>query len=164
MVFIRMGFPDDDSARRLVAKYDPIFPTGNAFLDRELCQLLVYLNSPTVVAKATDFLKGPSKVSPNPGLQELLARNKGYGGAIQKMIDNGADMQKFSYVFSLRNVKTGWTLDQRKAYFGAIAEGRTKSGGNSFQGFLNNIEKEAFENASEGDRLVIEAAGLRKPF
>ena len=103
-------------------------------------------------------------MSPNPGLEELLARNKGYGGAIQKMIDNGADLQKLSYVFSLRNVKAGWTLDQRKAYFGYIAEARSKSGGNSYQGFLNNIEKEAFENASEGDRLVIEAAGLRKPF
>ncbi|HVK14806.1 MAG TPA: c-type cytochrome, partial [Gemmataceae bacterium] len=164
LVFIRMGFPDADSARRLVAKFDPAFPSGIDLLDRELCQLLVYLNSPTVVAKATEYLKGPSKVTPNPGLESLLARNKGYGGSIQKMIDNGADQQKISYVFSLRNVKAGWTLEQRKAFFGAIAEGRTKSGGNSFQGFLNNIEKEAFENASEGDRLAIEAAGLRKPF
>ena len=55
-------------------------------------------------------------------------------------------------------------MDERKAFFGSIAEARTWSGGNSYQGFLNNIEKEAFDNAPDVDRLAIEAAGLRKPF
>ena len=40
----------------------------------------------------------------------------------------------------------------------------TKSGGASYQGFINNMEKDAFANASDAERLAIEAAGLRKPF
>jgi putative heme-binding domain-containing protein len=42
-----------------------------------------------------------------------------------------------------------------------LAESR--SGGASYQGFLNNIEKDAYDNAKDTDRLAIEAMGLRKP-
>ena len=164
LVFIRMGEPDKATAARILEKLDPYFPHQSDFVNRELIQLLVYLKSPTVVAKAVERLKAPSIPTPDPGMKELLARSRQYGPAIQKMIDNSADQQKLAYVFALRNVKDGWTMDQRKVYFAAIAEARTKSGGNSFQGFLNNIEKEAFDNAPELDRLAIEAAGLRKPF
>ena len=45
----------------------------------------------------------------------------------------------------------------------SLNEERTKSGGASYQGFLNNIEKDAYENAKDTERLEIEAMGLRKP-
>lgn len=164
LVFLRTGEPDKETAATFVKILDPMFPSQSDFVSRELCQVLTYLKSPTIIAKTTKLLDGPSKASPNPGLSDLLARNKGYGAAIQKMIDNGADQQKVTYLYYLRNAKDGWTLDQRKSYFNAIAEARTKSGGNSYQGFLNNIEKDNFDLASEADRLAIEAAGLRKPY
>jgi putative heme-binding domain-containing protein len=164
LVFLRLGEPNKDVAAELAKKFDPYFPSKSDTLNRELIQLLVYVKSPTVLAKGIERLRGPSKPIVDPGLKELLARNKGYGGAIEKMIANSADQEKLHYIFALRNVKEGWTLDQWKVYFGSINEARTKSGGNSFQGFLNNIEKEAFANATDADRLVIEASGLRKPF
>jgi putative heme-binding domain-containing protein len=64
----------------------------------------------------------------------------------------------------LRNVKEGWTIDQRKAYFSWFEKARGWSGGASYQKFLTNIDKEAFENASEKERLAIEALGARKPY
>ncbi|WP_020468934.1 c-type cytochrome [Zavarzinella formosa] len=164
LVFIRTGEPDKDTAAAIVKKLDPFFPNGTDFVNRELCLVLVYLKSPTVIAKTTKLLDGPSHPTPNPGLSDLLARNKGYGAAIQKMIDNGADQQKLAYIYHLRNAKDGWTMAQRKSYFAAIADARTKSGGASYQAFLNNFEKDNFDNAPEADRLAIEAAGLRKPF
>lgn len=164
LVFLRMGEPDKTTASTVATKLDPFYPSSSDDLNRELCQLLVYLKSPTVIEKTTQLLKLPSKPSPNPGLHDLLARNKGYATAIEAMIRNGADQQKFSYLFSLRNAKEGWTMEQRKVYFASVNEARSKSGGNSYQGFLNNMEREAFDNASEADRLAIEAAGLRKPF
>jgi len=93
-----------------------------------------------------------------------LARNRGYGDVIAKMLANRADPQKLHYLFVLRNVRDGWTWEQRKFYFEWLNDARKHSGGASYQGFLNNIEKDAFENASESERLAIEAAGLRKPF
>ncbi|MSR55034.1 MAG: c-type cytochrome [Gemmataceae bacterium] len=164
LVFIRMGEPDKATLATVAKKFDPFFPSTSDVLNRELIQLLVYSQSPTVLAKATVRLKAPSVNIPDPGLKELLARNKGYGGSIEKMLANSADQEKIAYAFALRNVKEGWTMDQRKAYFAVINEGRTKIGGNSFQGFLNNIEREAFDNATDADRLAIEAGGLRKPF
>ena len=60
--------------------------------------------------------------------------------------------------------RVGWTLDLRKTYFGFLSEARQKSGGASFQGFFNNIDKDAFDNATDTERLAIEATGLRKPY
>jgi putative heme-binding domain-containing protein len=164
LVFLRMGEPDKATATKLAVKFDPYYPHQSDFVTRELCQLLVYLKSPTVLARTAALLRKPSVHTPQPGMADVIARNKGYGGAIQKMLDNAPDQQKISLVYYARNAKEGWTLDERKAFFNTIAEARTWSGGNSYQGFLNNIEKEAFDNASENDRLAIEAAGLRKPF
>src|SRR5262249_36741458 len=97
-------------------------------------------------------------------LAELLARNKGYGAPIEKMLASAPDEQKLHYAFVLRNLREGWTIDQRKFYFQWLTDARQKSGGASFQGFLTNMEKDAFDNATDSERLAIEAAGLRKPF
>ena len=80
------------------------------------------------------------------------------------MLANGADLQKLHYAFVLRNLREGWTPEQRKFYFSWLNDARKNSGGASFQGFFNNIEKDAFDNATDAERLAIEAAGLRKPF
>ncbi|MBO0697742.1 MAG: c-type cytochrome, partial [Zavarzinella sp.] len=164
LVFIRTGEPDKATASNLAARFDPCYPSESDFVTRELCQLLVYLKSPTVLAKTIELLKKPSVHTPQPGMADVITRNKGYGGAIQKMLDHAPDQQKISLVFTLRNVKDGWTMDQRKVYFNTFNEAQTWSGGASYQNFLKEMEKNAFDNASEGDRLAIEAAGLRKPF
>jgi putative heme-binding domain-containing protein len=164
LVFIRMGEPDKDTAASIARRLDSYYPSHSDFVNRELCQLLVYLKSPTVVAKTIQLLTKPSVHTPQPGMADVISRSNQYGPAIKKMLDNAPDQQKVSFVYTLRNVKDGWTMEQRRVYFGTIAEARGWSGGNSYQGFLNNIEKEAFDNAPDVDRLAIEAAGLRKPF
>ena len=164
LVFLRMGDPDKSTADKLIAKLDPFYPAKSDFVTRELCQVLVYLKSPTAIAKTIALLRLPSKHTPQPGMQDVIARNKGYGGSIQKMLDNAPDQQKIALIFSLRNAKEGWNLDQRKGFFGGIAEARKWSGGASYQGFLTNIEKDAYDNATDVERLAIEAAGLRQPF
>jgi putative heme-binding domain-containing protein len=164
LVFIRMGEPDKDTAARLAKKFDAYYPAKTNWLNRELVQLLVYLKSPTVLAKTLALMQQESKPEPADSLEELLARNRGYGGPIAKMLANGPDLQKFHYAFVLRNVREGWTMEQRKVYYGWIADARNRSGGNSFQGFITNMEKDAWDNATDSDRLAIEAAGLRKPY
>jgi putative heme-binding domain-containing protein len=97
-------------------------------------------------------------------MEELLARNRGYGGSIANMLKNAPDLQKLHHAFVLRNVKDGWTLDLYRTYYGFLAEARSKSGGASYQGFLNFMDNDAFANATDESRLAIEASGLRKPF
>lgn len=164
LVFMRMGEPDKDTVTKLAKKFDAFYPAKTDWLNRELSSLLVYLKSPTVAAKTVALMKQESKPPQTGSLAELLARNKGYGAPIEKMLASAPDEQKLHYAFVLRNLHEGWTLDQRKFYFQWLTDARQKSGGASFQGFLINMEKEAFDNATDAERLAIEAAGLRKPF
>lgn len=164
LVFTRMGEPSTDDAAALLKKLDPLFPAKSDDVNRELVQLLIYLKSPTVLAQTIALLKEPSKPLTQAGLEEVLLRNRGYGGGIQKMLANAPDLQKLHYAFVLRNVKTPWTLDQYRVYFESLKEARSKSGGASYQGFINNMEKDAFANATDESRLAIEAAGLRTPY
>lgn len=163
LVFIRMGEPEKAVAAKALDALDPLFPARGDSVNRELISLLVYLNSPTVARKASRLLLAPSPEVKDDPLAGLLARNRGYGGTINQVMANRPDAQKISYLFALRNLKEHWTIDQRRAYFTALNEARTKSGGASYQGFLNNIERDAYENAKDTERLAIEALGLRKP-
>jgi len=164
LVLIRMGEPDKEAAAKLVAKFDPLFPAKSDNVNRKLVQLLIYLKSPTIVEKVCAELQKPSKPLTQAGLDELLLRNRGYAGPIANMLKNSVDQQKMHYAFALRNATVGWTMDHWRTYFAFLAEARTKAGGASFQGFINNTEKDAFANATDAERLAIEAAGLRKPF
>src|SRR5579883_888274 len=164
LVFVRMGEPDKEVSGKVLARFDSQFPAKSDLVNRELVQLLVYLKSPTIVAKVCEEFKKPSKPLTAEGLEEVLLRNRGYGGSIANMLKNSADQQKLSYLFSLRNATVGWNIDRWKTYYGFLAEARSKSGGASYQGFLTNIEKEAFANATDADRLAIEAAKLRPAF
>ncbi len=86
--FIRQGKPAPDQAAHITEELDHLYPADNEFVNRELVQLLVYLEAPDVVAKTLALLdRAPT--------QEEQAQ----------------------YIFPLRNLKTGWTLDQRKHYF-----------------------------------------------
>jgi putative heme-binding domain-containing protein len=164
LVFIRLGEPSKEVAASLGKKLEAYFPAKSDSLNRELCALLVYLKDPLVVAKTVAMLKAESKPLSDEAVKEVLARNPGYGNGIAKMLANAPDLQKLYYLFVLRNSHEPWTVDQRKAYFSVLGEMRQKSGGASYQGFLTNIEKDAFDNAPDADRLVIEASGLRKPY
>ncbi|HEY1187288.1 MAG TPA: c-type cytochrome, partial [Gemmata sp.] len=164
LVLTRTGEPDKGAAAQLVARLDPLFPAKSELVNRELVQLLVYLKSPTIVDKVCAELKKPSKPLTQEGLDELLLRNRGYGGTIANMLKNAPDQQKLSYLFALRNATVGWNQDRWTAYYAALKDALTKSGGASYQGFLRNIEKEAFANATDADRRTIEGALLRPSY
>lgn len=164
LAFIRLGQPDENTAAALAGKLDRFYPAKTNEENRELVQLLVYLNSPTVVGKTIALMQQPSPPPTDEEISQLLARNPGYGGAIRAMLANQPDLQKLHYAFVLRNARQGWTIDQRRYYFQWLQETRGKSGGASFQGFLNNIDREAFDNCTDAERLAVEATGARKPY
>jgi putative heme-binding domain-containing protein len=164
LVFLRTGRPDDDTAKEVSKLFEGAFPSPDDTLNRELAQLLVYLKSPTVVEKVTAEMAKPSKPLTTEGLDELILRNRGYGGPVAQLIKNAADQQKLSYLFTLRNATVGWNLPRWQVWYGFLKEAQTKAGGASFQKFLVNIEKDAFANATEADRKVIETALLRPSF
>lgn len=163
LTLIRLGAPSEVDREQLLARLDALFPADSDPTNRELCTLLVFLQSPTVARKALALFEQPDRPSASPmGL--LLERNKGYGGPIAAMLANQPDHMKMHCAFALRELKAGWTMDLRKQYFAFFDHAQSWSGGASFKGFLRNIDREAFEGATEAERLAIEAAGARKPF
>jgi putative heme-binding domain-containing protein len=158
--FIRQGKPDADLAKVAVEKLDRLYPSDNEYLNRELSQLLIYLEAPDVVTKTL----------------ALLDRAR-------------TQEEQVHYIFYLRTLKTGWTLDQRKHYFDwfragenktaneassdrtAVAKrppqhpaqlmewfkaaGRDYADGVSYPKYLVNIRKDAIDSLSEQEHIAL---------
>ncbi len=162
LAFIRLGQPDQATAERIAKRLDKFYPSASDKENRELVQLLVFLNSPTVIEKTLKLMQKKSE-SGSADLRELIARNPGYGGPIAAMLANHPDLEKVHFAFTLRNMKYGWTLEERKEYFTRLAELREKSGGASYRGFIDNIRKDALLNASPAERKAIESNVALQP-
>jgi putative heme-binding domain-containing protein len=156
LLFIRMGSPSQETADAVIGQLDASYPAESDPLNRELSRVLVYLNSPTVIAKTLDLMQRENQQSPED-LAQLLARNAGYGGTIAKMLSNLPEIQNIHYAMVLRNMRYGWTLEQRKAYFAWFQKALGRSGGASYEGFINNIRSEALANLSPAERRALEA-------
>jgi hypothetical protein len=86
--FIRQGRPAPDMAQLAVEKLNPLYPAASDPLNRELVQLLIYLDAPGVVPKTLALMEQTTTLE-----------------------------QQAHYIYYLRNVKTGWTLGEREKYF-----------------------------------------------
>ncbi|MDB6054272.1 MAG: heme-binding protein [Verrucomicrobiales bacterium] len=139
--FIRQGKPSEELRKLAIEKLDKQFPAKSYPMNRELCQLLIYLEAPGVVGKTLDLLASA------PTQEEQL-----------------------TYVVALRNLKTGWTIDQRKQYFAWFSQdfnslshpattlawfkaaGRDYGQGSSFRNFIESFRKDAVASLSDDQR------------
>ncbi len=162
LTFLRLDPPDVRQSQKIAARLTPHFPSDDSDVNRELARILVYLNAPGVVQKCLDLMAKTYSVQPED-LQALLSRNRGYGGTISAMLANQPEIQKLHYAFILRNVRYGWTLEERKQYLDWLNEARARSGGESYAGFIDNIREEALANVSADERAALEAASPPVP-
>jgi putative heme-binding domain-containing protein len=134
---LRMGRPDAEMAKRLGVVWERHYPSSDARVSQSLCELLVYLESPGVVRKTLPLLAS-------------------------------ADMQeeKLHYLFTLRLVKAGWSVDERRTYLEWLGRARKEFyGANSLPTTLNYIRAEVEASLSPAERsaLVAELAALNRP-
>lgn len=163
LLWVRLGEPDDDERQTFLTCLDPQFPSDDSRLNRELCQVLVYLKSPTVVKSTIELLQQEPQRE-NIDMDDLLARNAGYARAINEMIANQPDKNQIWYAFCLRVAEVGWTTELREEYFRWFGRARHWAGGHSFRKFLQNMDDEFWSHTSENERILIEAAGARTPY
>ncbi len=142
LTVIRMGKP----APELCAKLDPLFPSNDFYINRELSKLLVALDSPTVVAKTVPLLETAVGHDVSIGEAQLLARNDGYAQAAADAKKSRPNHQAIDYAYTLRCAKVGWTPELRKTYFAWFPRTRVWKGGNSFTKFIDNIRTESLAN------------------
>lgn len=125
VTFTRLGEPAQALRRSAIARIDPLYPASTPQLNSQLCQLLVYLESPHVVQKTL----------------ELLARAS-------------TKEEQIEYIRCLR-VASGWSLEQRKAYFTWFIKAAGYQGGNSFPGYLRNIKADAIGRLTDAEKAAL---------
>ncbi len=144
VALVRLGRPGDDSINGIIERLDPLYPAHSFPLNRELCPLLVYLDAPGVVSKTLALLDAA------PTQEEQIF-----------------------YIVALRNLKTGWTLEQRRHYFSWFNHnregighplelfqwfadaGQTYRDGASCPNFIKNIHKEAVASLAGAQRAEL---------
>ena len=149
--FIRQGRPSADLCAAAIETLDPFYPSTNEDINHELCQVLLYLQAPGVVAKTVDLLEKA------PTLEEQTY-----------------------YVMRLRDITNGWTMDLRRRYLGWFQKkrghmahrpelvqsfhdvGLAYSDGISLEPYLDNFWDEAAATLSAGECAAL-AQYLPKP-
>ncbi len=135
--FLRMGRPGPETTRGFAAIWDAHYPAPDARVNQSLCELLVYLESTNVVRKTLPLLAG---------------------AATQE--------EKLHYLFTLRLVRSGWTPDERRVYFGWLGRARREfQGAKSLPASLNYIRAEAEATLTGTERAALsdELAALDRP-
>ena len=154
LCFTRFGPPSTAQAEKLMAKFDPLLPSDSEAVSLELVKLLVYLDAPSIVEKGLALMIKERPARP-PDWSQVLTRNGGYGGTIQRMLDDPPPTQGLAYAFALRNVRYGWSLGQRRTYLAFLKEAAEHTGGASYKGFLENIRGDFLGNSSPAERAAL---------
>ncbi|MEX2027859.1 MAG: c-type cytochrome, partial [Pirellulaceae bacterium] len=123
VLFNRFGSPSEAERKLVLDKLNAKFPAGDRLVNGDLCQLLVYLEAPEIA----------------PRTIELLATAP-------------TQEEQIEYAKALRVMKTGWTPELREQYFSWFLKAGTFKGGMSFEGFMNNIKKDAVALLSDADK------------
>ena len=145
LAFTRMGKPAPEVCSKIVDRFAPQFPTADLLVNRELVTLLVYLDSPYIVAQTVPLLDATMDVA-HP---EVNARQP--------------NCQAIAYAYALRVARNGWTPALRTMFFSWFSRTNQWRGANSFDGYLANIRTLALANcvADDGERATL--ATLSKP-
>ena len=150
----RMGRPNDELREGILDSINELFPSRDPLFDREIAQVLIYLEAPGIV-------------------ERCLAKARAADTFEEQMF----------YMFHLRTLKNGWSRPQREEFFawfnkkhgGKEAKhpaevvawfteaGREYSDGASFPRFIANAKADAVASLSESDKTQLAAAISGKP-
>ena len=149
LCFMRMGQPTAEQAAAISARLDAHYPAKDDTVNAELCRVLSSLDASTVARKTIELMKATRAETVDYD-KAMLGRHE-YGGAILKMMANTPNTRNIHYAYFLRRVRSGWTLDDRKYYFGWLNEALAKDGGKSFAGYIRAIRKDAIAQLETKD-------------
>jgi putative heme-binding domain-containing protein len=156
LCLIRMGQPSTEMTEALIHALSPLYPSRDNDLDRELCQLLLFLGDPRATGRTVHQLLIAGDAHQPVDNAQKLARNSGYAQAAYATHKSRPNLQQIALAFHLRSITTGWSPELRKSYFSWFPTARAWKGGASFDKFIENVRAEALANvkdATERSRL-----------
>jgi hypothetical protein len=128
LAFVRLGAPDVALAAAAERRLDALYPARSWEANHLLCELLVYLKSPHVIAKTTTLLTKAERS------EDLL-----------------------HYLFFLHYLTTGWTPAERRSYFEGLNRAVKMEGARSYQSSLRLIRSEVVATLTPTDRQALGA-------
>ena len=123
LIFIRLGSPSGKEVERIVPLLDRSYPSPSWPENQLLCELLVYLNSDSVVRKSLALLEAA------PRQEEQLF-----------------------YLYTLRNVSKGWTLDERRRYLDWLKRAEQFTGAHYMTRFVTFIRTDVLTSLTDEER------------
>lgn len=114
---------DQATKTRLASTLNSHYPSDRYAENRLLSELLSQLQAPDFVSKTIGLLRSADD-----------------------------QVQQMQYLYALRNVKEGWTADERREYFAALNQSRHYLGGQGMNDFLNRIREEAVATLNDTER------------
>ena len=119
VAMVRFGKPSEQVAKKIIAQLDSQFPAESFEMNWLLCETLAFLEAPTAAPKG-----------------------------IALLMEAATQEEQMEYARSLRNLKSGWTLELRSQYFNWFLKAANFRGGASFTKFIEFIRKDAVASLS----------------
>ena len=123
LALVREGRADAARSEEIAGRLSPVYPTESFVVNRQLSELLAALDAPGLVAKTMPLI--------------LQAKTQ---------------EERLHYLFVLRSIRRGWTLDKRRTYFRWLSEPGSFSGAQSAPIMVKNIEADARQTLSEEEQ------------
>ena len=159
LVGIRMGLPSVSNRKAIIQKLSPHFPVSDNTLNKELSQLLLFIQDATATPKVVALLEKHTleKTTTNNMLSEEVAnRSDQYGPLIQKVIAKMPPSEAIFYGMLLSHVEVGWTDELREKYFQWFYEVMSAEGGLSFKPFIENVRVKAMTHVPANRKAYFE--------
>lgn len=148
LAFIRMGGKRDDVSGSVIARLGRLFPSADSRLNRELCQLLVYLDAQVVLDGALELIRTATSAE-----------------------------EKSFYIAELSRITCDWSFSQRRMFFSLTgADSLVEVHGNertmglihgsrqSVAARLSDVDREALVEAIDGlDEAKLEPTPEAEP-
>ena len=162
LAFTRLNKPSAAHAAAVIGTLNGLYPHEDNFVNRELSQILLYLNAPGAVSKTVQLVMNATDIQEKILDDKVLQRNDNYAKAAQRTEQFRPNVQQFALAFSLRSVKEGWSDADYASYFSWFPRAKTWQGGNSYGAFIENSRKQALANVTnEAARKKYEAASAK---
>ena len=126
LTLIRQGEPGEADCQSLRQFLLAEYPSGDSTINRELCRLLMFLNTSDAIAPTVKLMEAAE-------LPE----------------------DQIHYAMTLRNIQDGWSVAQRRRYFEWLLKGRLYVGGRSNGEFVEQICKDAEASLSSEHKAAL---------
>lgn len=168
LLFIRMGQPGSQSRQAAIKKLKPYFPNSNNAINRELAQIMLYLNEGGTVKILIDLLEKHTAEKTNTSSQmlseETTLRSEQYGPLIREVIAKMPPGEAIFYGMLLSHATEGWNKVLREKYFLWFYDVLSAKGGMSFKAYMENVRLQAMSNVPNEEKAYFEElSGVYSP-